>query len=91
MAQKVDISDYWKYAKLHNKCMDLLNKIYTRWWGSSYGVSHRDVQHLIDLISEGKTSFRRFEREFNDRIYFDQYGEHLYKNMEGKNVNDYIL
>ena len=91
MAQKIVIEDYGQFAKMYNKCMDLLNKIHTRWYGSCYGVSSNDVRHLYDLIVEGKTSLSRYEREKNDKIYFDQYGEHLYKNMEGKDVNSYIL
>ena len=83
--------DYWQSSKLYNKCMDLLNKIYTRWYGSAYGVTHIEVQRLYDLITTGKTSFTRYEREKNDAIYFNQYGEHLYKNMKGKDVSKYNI
>lgn len=91
MAQKIHIEDYGQFAKMYNRCMDLLSKIYTRWYGSAYGVRHYDVQHLYDLIVEGKTSFTRYERELNDKIFYDQYGQHLYKNMEGKDVKTYVL
>lgn len=83
--------EWWEITEQYNKCMDLLSKIYTRWYGSAYGVRHVDVSRLYDLIEAKKTSFTRYEREMNDSIYFHQTGKHLYKNMEGKDVNSYIL
>ena len=64
--------------------MDVLSEIYTRWYGSAIGVTHNDVRNMCDIILSKKSSFTRYKRELNDKIFFDTYGEHLYKNMEGK-------
>ena len=83
--------EWWQITEMYNKCMDVLNKIYTRWYGSAWGVTHAAVRRMYDLIDEGKTSFSRYEREMNDKIYFDQCGKHLYKSQEGKDVSKYVL
>ena len=88
---KMNFTEYWQEARMYNRCMDVLNEIYTRWYGSAYGVTHYDVRNLYNLVVEGKTSLSRYKHELNDKIYFDQTGKHLYKDMEGKDVEKYIL
>ena len=83
--------DYWQFAEVYNKCMKVLEKIYCRWYGSAWGLSSTTINHMADLIIDEKTSYSRYEREMNDKIYFDQYGQHLYKRQEGKDVTKYVL
>jgi hypothetical protein len=52
--------------KLYNKCMDVLNALHCRWFGSAYGVTHSEVRDLKERIKRGETSFTRFRKEFND-------------------------
>ena len=86
-----DIIERERHNKTYFLSMDVLSEIYTRWYGSAIGVTHNDVRNMCDIILSKKSSFTRYKRELNDKIFFDTYGEHLYKNMEGKNVNEYIL
>lgn len=85
------IESYAKFAKQYNRCMEALSNVYCRWYGSAYGLTHSDVRHMYDLVSSGKTSITRYCHELNDKIFFDQYGEHLYKDCQGKDVNSYVL
>ena len=91
MNRKMDLSDFGRYNKFYNHCMDILSNIYTRWFGSAFGLQHSDIRRMVDLIADGKTSMTRYKRELNDKIYFDQYGRHLYKDMEGKDVKLYVI
>lgn len=83
--------EYWQSAQIYNKCMEVLERIYTRWYGSAWGLTPSVINHMADLIIDEKTSYSRYEREMNDKIYFDQYGKHLYKRQEGKDINKYVL
>lgn len=87
----MDLSHYSEYNKLYNKCKDVLGDIYARWFGSAYGLTHNDIRRMVDLIASGKTSMTRYKRELNDKIFFDQYGQHLYKDMEYKDVKNYDI
>ena len=91
MARGYHFTEYWQFVRHYNKCMDCLTKIWCRWYGSALGVTHSDVQNLYDLTVNGVTTLTKFTHEMNDKIFYDMYGEHLYKDCQGKDVESYKL
>ncbi len=52
--------------RLYNKCMDFLNALHSRWYGTAYGVTHGEVRFLCEKIKRGETTFTKFRRSFNE-------------------------
>lgn len=86
-----DMIDMERRNKRYNSCMDALTKVYNRWWGSAQSLTHAQVDRMCKLVGSGKTSIRRYCHELNDKIFFNMYKSHLYKDCEGKDVTNYCL
>lgn len=56
-------------TKLYNKCLDTIESLHLKWFGSAYGVTTYDVLKLQDDILHGKTTITKFKREFNQSAY----------------------
>ena len=52
--------------EMYNDLMCKMEDQYCRWYGSSYGLTHRDVRQLQDDIMTGKTTFAKWKKEMAD-------------------------
>ena len=52
--------------EMYNDLMRKMEAQYSRWYGSSYGLTHRDIRQLMDDIMTGKTTFSKWKREMAD-------------------------
>ena len=52
--------------EMYNDLMRKMEDQYYRWYGSSYGLTHRDIRQLQNDIMTGKTTFTKWKKEMAD-------------------------